>query len=302
MYERMPISGSPELFFQHLRSVHRKTLGDSDQLIPMSTEAVRGSLPEDFSNRRRMPISNRILLSLPEGEFELLRPLLTFQVLAPDATLYEPGSNLEFLYLPNHGLVSTVVSTRDGKSVVVGAVGNEGLVGSPAIVGLDKGPHRAVVQIEGAGLRVPTEKFQSVLESSPQLRHLVSLHAMIQGMESAQSAACNRLHSVEQRLARWLLIMQDRVDQASLHITHVSLASMLGTDRPSVSQAAGGLHKKGAIEYARGKVRIIDRALLEETTCECYRVMQPFNNFLRLQFTKQAGEQPPDWASRSSYL
>jgi CRP-like cAMP-binding protein len=108
-------------------------------------------------------------------------------------------------------------------------------------------------------------------------------HAVIQGIQAAQSAACNRLHGIEQRLARWLLIMQDRIDEGSLRITHDFLATMLGTDRPSVSLAAGILQKKGTIEYTRGAVKILNRKRLEECSCECYAVIQQFNGPLGLR-------------------
>ena len=241
------------------------------------------SLPGERASWEGTPTRNRILLSLPDGEFEALRPFLSFEELPRGTSLHEPGNKLEFVHFLNHGLVSIMVATREGKTVEVGVVGNEGLVGTPALVGLNRSPHRAIVQIAGDGLRVPVNAVQSALQSSPYLQHISSLHAIIQGMQAAQSAACNRLHPVEQRLARWLLIMQDRVDQDSLYLTHDFLATMLGTDRPSVSLAAGILHKKGTIEYTRGSVRIVNRRRLEETACECYGVMQQFNGPLGLR-------------------
>jgi CRP-like cAMP-binding protein len=258
--------------------MHMKPFADPHWLMP--TNEPRTLSFGDRTSREGTPIANQVLLALPDPEFQALRSSLTFQPLSANISLHEPGSRFDFLYFPNNGLVSIVVATRDGKTVEVGAVGHEGLLGTPALVGLTESPHRAIVLIEGEATKLPVEAIQPLLQSSPELLRLASLHAVIQGMEAAQSAACNRLHSVEQRLARWLLIIRDRVDQPSLHMTHVSLAAMLGTDRPSVSQAAGALHKKGAIEYARGKVRIIDRKRLEETTCECYEVMRHFDGIL----------------------
>ena len=164
-------------------------------------------------------------------------------------------------------------------------VGNEGLIGIPALVGLSRYPHRAVVQIAGDGFRVRVDALRTALAASPILQSITSRHAVIQGMQAAQSAACNRLHGIEQRLARWLLLMQDRVDNnnGSLNITHDFLATMLGTDRPSVSLAAALLQRKGTIEYTRGAVKIVNRKLLEESTCECYAVMQQFNGPLGLK-------------------
>ena len=228
-------------------------------------------------------IHNRLLLSLPENEFQHLRPLLAFENLAHHTSLHEPGEKLEFVHFVDRGLVSIVVATREGKTVEVGLVGNEGMVGIPGIVGLSRSPHRAVVQISGEGFRARIDALQGLLPACPSLHTMASRHAVIQGMQAAQSAACNRLHGIEQRLARWLLSMQDRVDQSSLNITHDFLATMLGTDRPSVSLAAGILQKKGSIEYTRGAVRIVDRKKLEELTCECYGVIQQFNGALGLK-------------------
>ena len=237
-------------------------------------------LPGERTNSAGRPVGNRVLLALPETEFHTLRPLLTFQNLAHHMSLHEPGAMLEYVYFPNRGLMSLVVATREGKTVEVGVVGSEGLVGTPALVGLNRSPHRAIVQIAGDGFRVRVDGLREVLAMCPSLRDIAGRHAVIQGMQAAQSAACNRLHGIEQRLARWLLTMQDRIDEGSLHITHDFLASMLGTDRPSVSLAAGVLQKKGTIEYTRGAVKIVNRKILEESSCECYAVMQQLNGSL----------------------
>jgi CRP-like cAMP-binding protein len=240
-------------------------------------------LPGERTNGEGKPIGNRILLSLPEREYNALRPFLSFVQLPHHATLHEPGEKIEFAYFPNRGLVSLVVAMRKGKTVEVGVIGNEGMVGTPAAVGLNRSPHRAVVQIAGDALQIRIDALQSILPSTPQLQFMASRHAVIHGMQAAQSAACNRLHGIEQRLARWLLIMQDRMDEGLLRITHDFLATMLGTDRPSVSLAAGILQRKGTIEYTRGAVRILNRKKLEECACECYGVIQQFNGPLGLR-------------------
>jgi CRP-like cAMP-binding protein len=238
--------------------------------------ASNAPVPAERTYCEGNPVRNRILLALPEAEYQALRPFLTPVDLPRCSRLHEPGENLEFAYFPNRGLISLLIATREGKTIEVGEVGNEGLMGMAAVVGLDRSPQRAVVQIAGEGFRARVEALRSLLPSTPQLQLLSTRHAVIQGMQAAQSAACNRLHGIEQRLARWLLIMQDRVENNSLFITHDGLATILGTDRPSVSLAAGDLQRKGAIDYTRGVVHILSREKIEEAACECYEVMRQF--------------------------
>ena len=140
-----------------------------------------------------------------------------------------------------------------------------------------------MVQITGDGFRVGVAALQNTLDSTPHLQLILSRYAVVQGMQVAQTAACNRLHGIEQRLVRWLLMTQDRVDAESLPITHDFLATMLGTDRPSVSLAAGVLQKKKLIEYARGAVKIVNRKKLEDSACECYGITQQYNGELGLK-------------------
>lgn len=239
--------------------------------------------PSERTSWEGRPIRNRLLLTLPEAEFQSLRPFLRFQHFPHHANLHEPGKELEFVDFPNRGLVSIVVATQTGKTVEVAMVGREGLVGTAAFVGLKNFPYRAVVQIAGDGARIRVEALQSALSTHPYLQTIASRYAVVQGMQAAQSAACNRLHGVEQRLARWLLMMQDRISHGSLQITHDGVATLLGTDRPSVSLAASILQRKGAIEYTRGAVRIVDRTLLGGAACECYEVTRQLNGLLEIQ-------------------
>jgi CRP-like cAMP-binding protein len=172
---------------------------------------------------------------------------------------------------------------QDGRTAEAGVVGNEGFTGTPAAVGLSRSPLQAVVQITGDGFRVEISALQTTLESTPHLQSLLSRYAVVQGMQVAQTAACNRLHDIKQRLARWLLMTQDRVDSESLPITHDFLATMLGTDRPTVSLAAGVLQREKIIEYTRGTVKIVNRKKLEDSACECYGIIQQYNGELGLK-------------------
>ena len=235
------------------------------------------------TNTDGKPVSNIILLSISDSDYSSLRPHLEYVSLPNHLVLHEAGGKLEFAYFPNRGLISLVVVMKDGKTAEAGIVGNEGFTGTLAAVGLSRSPLRAVVQITGDGFRVEVGALQNTLESAPHLQLMLSRYAAIQGMQVAQTAACNRLHDIEQRLARWLLMTQDRVDSGSLPITHDFLATMLGTDRPTVSLAAGVLQRKKLIEYTRGAVKIVNRKKLEDSACECYGVIQQYNGELGLK-------------------
>jgi CRP-like cAMP-binding protein len=230
-------------------------------------------------------IVNEILNSIPENEFSLLHPHLELVQLAHHHILHEAGEKMEFAYFLNEGLASLVVITSDGRSVEVAIVGHEGIVGTPLAVGINRGPYRSIMQISGTALRVEAETLEEQLQGMPELRLLMNRFVLVQGLQIAQIAACNRLHEIEQRLARWLLMCQDRVVSESLPVTHEFLAQMLGTGRPSVSLAAGILQKTGIIENSRGAVKILNRTELESAACECYPAIQHFNRTLSVRNT-----------------
>jgi CRP-like cAMP-binding protein len=235
------------------------------------------------SNATGKPVSNKILLSISDSEYNSLRPHLEYLRLPNHLVLHEAGGRLEFACFPNRGLISLVVVMKDGKTAEAGVVGNEGFTGAPAVVGLSRSPLRAVVQVAGDGFRVKAGALQNTLESTPHLQMILNRYAAIRGMQVAQTAACNRLHDIKQRLARWLLMTQDRVDSGALPITHDFLATMLGTDRPTVSLAAGALQKKGLIEYTRGAVKILNRKKLEDSACECYGIIRQYDGEMSLK-------------------
>ena len=188
--------------------------------------------------------------------------------------LHEPGERIEFGYFLNSGLVSMMVVTSDARSVEVGMVGKEGFVGAPLAFGFPNSSQRALIQIKGSAFRVKAEALRSVLEQAPVFRDRISRAVLLQGLQVAQLAACNRLHEVEQRLARWLLMTHDRANGDRLPITHELLAQMLGSGRPSVTLAAGMLQRAGTIGYTRGQVTVLDRKALERSACECYSAIR----------------------------
>src|ERR1700682_2326317 len=235
------------------------------------------------TNTEGKPVSNIILLSISDGDYTSLRPHLEYVSLPNHRVLHEAGGKLDFAYFPNRGLISLVVVMEDGQTAEAGIVGNEGFTGTPASVGLSRSPLRAIVQISGDGFRVKVEALQETLESTPHLQMMLSRYAVVQGVQVAQTAGCNRLHDIHQRLSRWLLMTQDRVDSESLPITPDFLATMLGTDRPSVRLAAGVLQRKKLIEYTRGAVKIVNRNKLQDSACECYGITQQYNGELGLK-------------------
>ena len=249
----------------------------------MSRKSYRVVKAGERTSSDGKPISNKVLLATPDNEYQLMRADLTFVDLPDHLSLHEPTQNIEFVYFPNRGMVSQVVVTKDGRTVEVGVVGYEGYVGAGLAVGLSRGSVREIVQIAGDGFRMIGSALERVLRSAPQLQTILSRHSGLQGMQVAQTAACNRLHDIQQRLSRWLLMTQDRVNLAVLPITHDFIATMMGTDRSTVSLAAAELQKKGIIEYIRGAVKIVNRRKLQSTACECYGVIRQFEDDLGLR-------------------
>lgn len=228
-------------------------------------------------------VTNVVLLSIPDDEYNLFRPCLESVDLPQYQILQEPGRKIDFTYFLNDGMASIVSLSRDGRSVEVGIIGREGMIGMSLTVGLQLTAFRAIMQMSGTGVRIPSQVFQELLPEAPILRAALNRFGLIHGLQVAQLVACNRLHEVEQRLARWLLMCQDRFGAQSLPLTHEFLAQMLGSGRPTVSLAAGALESAGLIENLRGSVKIINRKSLEDTACECYGVIQNFNSGMGLK-------------------
>ena len=244
---------------------------------------LRGAQPDQRTNGEGKHVANKVLLAMPDNEYELMRPDLTYIDLQHHLSLHEPTQKVEFVYFPNRGMVSQVVVTKDGRTVEVGVVGSEGYVGAGLAIGLSRSSVREIVQIAGDGCKMMGNALERILRSAPQLQIILNRHSGLQGMQVAQTAACNRLHDIQQRLARWLLMTQDRVSLAVLPITHDFIATMMGTDRSTVSLAASVLQKNGIVEYVRGAVKIVNRRKLEKSACECYGVIQQFEDDLGLR-------------------
>jgi CRP-like cAMP-binding protein len=210
----------------------------------MSGKNFRVAQTDQRTNAEGKQVKNKVLLAIPNNEYELMRADLTYVDLPDHLSLHEPTQSIEFVYFPNRGMVSQVVVTKDGRTVEVGVVGSEGFVGAGLAVGLTRSSVREIIQIAGDGFRMMGNALERILRSAPQLQVLLNRHTGLQGMQISQTAACNRLHDIQQRLARWLLMTQDRVSLGVLPITHDFIATMMGTDRSTVSLAASVLQKR----------------------------------------------------------
>jgi CRP-like cAMP-binding protein len=230
------------------------------------------------------PIQNKILFALPAEEYERLREHLTPVSLELGATLYAQDERIKYVYFVNTGVVSHVNNMEDGGSVEVGLVGSEGIIGLPVALGDDVSPNHAIVQIADGAMRMDVGAFRKELARGGRLQSLLLLFALALNKQVAQTAACNRSHHVGDRLARWLLMCQDRVEGDELHLTQEFIAQMLGTRRSGVSEAAILLQAAGLIRYSRGHITILDRERLKEFACECYEVV-------RAEFERLLGSQ-----------
>lgn len=227
-------------------------------------------------------IDNVILSAIPEREFLLLKPHLRYVAFSAGENLQEPGKHINQCYFINSGLVSLVVDATSGKSVEVGVAGYEGMTGDTLAAGVKRVTHWSVTEVAGDGFRISAGTLERIMQSARELEKQAHRFTAIQMLQVAQTAACNRLHDVGQRLARWLLMTDDRVRQKTLSVTHDFLSMMLGTDRTSVTAAAQSLQEREVIEYSRGKLRILNRKKLEQAVCECYSAIAQFNRELGL--------------------
>jgi CRP-like cAMP-binding protein len=230
------------------------------------------------TNPEGKPVANKTLLALAEEEYQSIRPHLQFVTLSRHLTLHEPHRRLKFAHFPNAGVISLVIEMKDGKSVEAGLLGNDGASGMSAVFGLSRSPLREVVQVAGNGFRVRIDTLRKLLRSAPRFQVILSTYAAGLAIQISQTAACNRLHKIEERLARWLLMAQDRVNSEIVPITHDFLAMMLGTDRSSVTVASGVLQRKKLIRYTRGSVDILNRRKLEHFACECYAIVKEYDS------------------------
>lgn len=232
-----------------------------------------------MSQQFRMP-KNQLLAALPEEEYKRLVPHLEFVSLPINQTIYEPGGPIDYVYFPHQAMISLVSLMENGSTIEVGLVGKEGMVGIPIILGGSTTITRAFVQVAGHAERIRADLLKDEFHRGGKLQTLLLRYVQAIFTQVSQAAVCNRLHTVEERLARWLLLVSDSVESNEFFLTQEFIAQMLGTRRSGVTVAAGTLQQAGLIRYSRGKITIANRDSLEATACECYGIIK--TEFTRL--------------------
>lgn len=224
--------------------------------------------------RPRELAENRLLAALPVVEYERLLPSLQPVSFSLGQVVYEFGGRLEYVYFPTTAIVSLLYTMENGSSAEMGLTGNDGVVGIALFMGGGTMPNRAVVQSAGGALRMRARVLQNEFAQGGKFQRILLRYTQALITQISQTAVCNRLHSVEQQLCRWLLLSHDRLKTDELVMTQELIGDMLGVRREGVTVAAGRLQSSGAISYVRGHITILDRAKLEEGVCECYRVVK----------------------------
>ena len=252
--------------------------------MPVSQNRPQVLIPIQLREQRRtvqgQAVGNILLAQIPQAEFLKIRPHLDFVNLEVATQLQQEGRPITAVYFLNGGIASMIVETSDGRSVEVGVAGREDMIGLPLAGGLTQLTYSVVVQARCTSFRVPAEAMKRLLSLMPELSRLLIRRLAIRTVEVAQNAACNRLHSVAQRLARWLLMTQDRINSDVISITHEFLSKMVGTDRATISVKLEELESCQIVRCRRGSVAICDRAQLQRRACECYRIFSQFNSEL----------------------
>jgi CRP-like cAMP-binding protein len=226
------------------------------------------------------PRQNGLLAALPDAEWERLLPHLEIVEMPLGKALYESGDRLSHVYFPTTSIVSLLYVMENGAAAEIAVVGNEGIVGISLFMGGNSTPSRAVVQSAGQGFRLKAALMMSEFERAGPVMHLLLRYTQALITQMAQTAVCNRHHSLDQQLCRWLLLSVDRLNSSELVMTQELIANMLGVRREGVTEAAGHLHRAELIRYQRGHITVLDRAGLERRTCECYAVVR--NEYERL--------------------
>ena len=253
-------------------TLHPKTAVADKQYKPGAKRLVAGKA-----------VLNTLLTRIPDSEFAAIEPDLEFAVFHVGEYLERAGGSIRAAYFPNRGICSLLIDTSDARSVQVGLAGCEEIIGLTLIGGVDRLPYSVVVPVPGEGFRIESGTMKRIFGRMPQFTRMLVRHLSIHAVEESQNTACNRLHSLEQRLAKLLLMVHDRLDTDDISITHDFLAKMIGADRTSVSLAVGEFEERGMLTRRRGFIGIRSRHRLERESCECYQVFKAFNSELGLR-------------------
>jgi CRP-like cAMP-binding protein len=252
-----------------------------NETIPGPLLALRDARPATHPDRNspgpraaHAPVENHLLAALPRAEYQRLLASLEPVTMAFEEVLYEPGEPIRHVYFPSVCLVSLLTLVDRHLALEVGLVGNEGMVGIPLVLGDGVSSIRALVQGAGVAMRMESATFLRELRRSPHLQHALDRYTNSLMVQVAQTAACNRFHVVEERLARWLLMTRDRVHSNDFRMTQEFLAHMLGVRRVGITKAAGALQRRALIKYTRGNISILDGPGLEAAACRCYQVVK----------------------------
>jgi CRP-like cAMP-binding protein len=226
-------------------------------------------------------ISNSMLAALPRKQYQRLLGGLESVALSFGDVLYEPGERIRHVYFPSDSLISLLTVVEGHLALEVGMVGREGMIGIPLSLGTDVSPVRALVQGAGAAMRMKSARFCKEILKSQELQQEVKRYTSVLMAQITQTAACNRFHVVEARLARWLLMTRDRVQSSEFRLTHEFLGHMLGVRRVGVTKAAHALQEEELITYSRGKIKILDSRGLEAAACSCYELVKDMHDGAR---------------------
>src|SRR5918912_2006873 len=234
-----------------------------------------------MSSHTKAYLKNQLLAALTDEETERLQPHLKLVTLTAGEVLNDADEPARYVYFPLEAVISIITIVEDGTTIEVGIVGFEGLAGLSALLGGGTTPNQFIVQVEGTALRIKGDVLAEEFRRGGNLQEFVHKYTQLTITQISQSAACNHVHKIEERLCRWLLMMHDRAESGYFSHTQEFLSRMLGASRPVVTLAAGALQKAGLIRYSRGNITILDREGIEEATCECYlRVKREYDRFL----------------------
>lgn len=216
---------------------------------------------------------NRLLAALPHQVYQRLLPDLQLIKLSQEQIIYVSGETSEFAYFPNNSIISSVAILENGETIEMGVIGNEGMIGIPLILNTEYTNFAAVVQVTGNAYKIAAQSLKKELELQEELKILLMRYTQARIIQLGQTIACNRHHKLEQRFARWLLLVRDSIQEDRFELTHEFISQMLGVGRTRITEIAREFQKAGIIQYKRGCVEIVDNQKLEDICCECYEVI-----------------------------